>query len=121
MAYRIDLTPSDIFSFDFIQHRIILIGNGINKKISVLRESLNNNVKSKMGDELSIDEFKKQRSEDIYLYLINQPKNPNNQSKMEYLSDRTNNFYHPDLYEFSKKGWYIFIPRDIKSSFVVLN
>ena len=121
MAYRIDLTPSYIFTFDFIQHRIILIGNGIIKKIPVLRESLKSYVKSKMGDELSVNEFEKQRSEEVYLYLINQPENLNNQSKMEYLSDKTNNFYHPDLYDFSKKGWYIFIPRDIKSSFVVLN
>jgi hypothetical protein len=119
MAYRVDLTPSDIFSFDFIQHRIILIGNGINKKIPVLRESLNSYVKSKMGDVLSVYEREKQRSEEVYLYLINQPQNPNSKDKLDNLSDKTNSFYHPDLYEFSKKGWHIFIPRDIKSSFIV--
>jgi hypothetical protein len=119
MAYRIDLTPSDIFSFDFIQHRIILIGNGINKKIPVLRESLNTYVKSKMGDVLSVYEREKQRSEEVYLYLINQSKNTNSQDKLERLSDKTNSFYHPDLYEFSNKGWHIFVPREIKSSFIV--
>lgn len=119
MAYRIDLTPSNIFTFDFIQHRIILIGYGINKKIPVLRESLNTYVKSKMGDVLSVYEREKQRSEEVYLYLINQPKNTNSQDKLGNLSDKTNSFYHPDLYEFSKKGWHIFIPRDIKSSFIV--
>ena len=67
MAYRVDLTPSDVFSFDFIQNRIILIGNGIIKKIPVLRVSLNTYVKSKMGDELSVNEFEKQRSEEVYL------------------------------------------------------
>jgi hypothetical protein len=63
IAYRIDITPSDIFSFDFIQHRIILIGNGINKKIPVLRESLITYVKSKMGDLLSVYERYKPTSE----------------------------------------------------------
>ena len=119
MAYRIDLTPSDVFSFDFIQHRIILIGNGINKKIPVLRESLNTYVKSKMGDVLSVYEREKQRSEEVYLYLINQPQKPNSKDKLENLSDKTNNFYHADLYEFSNKGWHIFVPREIKSSFIV--
>jgi hypothetical protein len=119
IAYRIDLTPSDIFSFDFIQHRIILIGNGINKKIPVLRESLNTYVKSKMGDVLSVYEREKQKSEEVYLYLINQPQNTNSQDKLENLSDKTNNFYHTDLYEFSNKGWHIFVPREIKSSFIV--
>ena len=119
MAYRIDLTPSDIFTFDFIQHRIILIGNGINKKIPVLRESLNTYVKSKMGDAMSVYEREKQRSEEVYLYLINQPKNTNSQDKLGNLSDKTNSFYHPDLYDFSNKGWHIFTPRDIKSSFIV--
>ncbi len=119
IAYRIDITPSDIFSFDFIQHRIILIGNGINKKIPVLRESLITYVKSKMGDLLSVYEREKQKNEEIHLYLINQPQNPNSQDKLKNLSDKTNKFYHNDLYEFAKKGWHIFIPRDIQSSFIV--
>ena len=119
IAYRIDITPSDIFSFDFIQHRIILIGNGINKKIPVLRESLITYVKSKMGDLLSVYEREKQKNEEIHLYLINQPQNPNSQDKLKNLSDKTNRFYHNDLYEFAKKGWHIFTPRDIQSSFIV--
>jgi hypothetical protein len=119
IAYRIDITPSDIFSFDFIQHRIILIGNGINKKIPVLRESLITYVKSKMGDLLSVYEREKQKNEEIHLYLINQPQNPNSQDKLKNLSDKTNRFYHTDLYEFAKKGWHIFTPRDIQSSFIV--
>jgi hypothetical protein len=101
IAYRIDITPSDIFSFDFIQHRIILIGNGINKKIPVLRESLITYVKSKMGDLLSVYEREKQKNEEIHLYLINQPQNPNSQDKLKNLSDKTNRFYHTDLYESS--------------------
>ena len=119
IAYRIDLTPSDIFSFDLIQHRIILIGNGINKKIPVLRESLNSYVKSKLGDLLSVYEREKQGSVEVYLFLINQPQNTNTQSKLEYLSDKANNFYHPELYEFSKKGWYIIDPKTIINSFVL--
>ena len=119
ITYRIDLTPSDIFSFDLIQHRIILIGNGINKKIPVLRESLNSYVKSKMGDLLSVYEREKQGSVEVYLFLINQPQNTNSQEKLENLSAKTNTFYHPDLYDFSEKGWHILNPKELKSSFVV--
>jgi hypothetical protein len=119
IAYSIDLTPSDIFSFDLIQHRIILIGNGINKKIPVLRESLNSYVKSKMGDVLSVYEREKQGSVEVYLFLINQPQNTNSQEKLENLSAKTNTFYHPDLYNFSEKWWHILNPKELKSSFVV--
>jgi hypothetical protein len=119
IAYRIDLTPSDVFTFDFIQHRIILIGNGINKKIPVLRESLNSYVKFKLGDLLSVFEQEKQSSVEVYLYLINQSKNENTQSKLEYLSDKTNNFYHPELYEFSQMGWLTIDPKTIVNSFII--
>jgi len=66
---------------------------GINKKIPVLRESLNTHVKSKMGDALSVYEREKQRSEEVYLYLINQAQKPNSKDRLKNLSDKTNNFY----------------------------
>jgi hypothetical protein len=120
IAYRIDTTSSNVLSIDYIQHRLILLGNDFIKKIPTLKESLNSYVKSKMGDTLSIYIREKQQSEEIYTFFINQPSNTSRKQSMDHLSDKTNNFYHPDLYEFSKQGWLILYPKEIMSSFVIL-
>jgi hypothetical protein len=120
IAYRIDTTSSNVLSIDYIQHRLILLGNGFIKKIPTLKESLSSYVKSKMGDTLSIYIREQQQSEEIYTFFINQPTNTSRKQSMDHLSDKTNNFYHPDLYEFSKQGWLILYPKDIMSSFVIL-
>jgi hypothetical protein len=114
IAYRIDTEESDVFSMDYIQHRLILLGNGFIKKIPTLKENLNNFVSQKMGDTLSIDVRENQQSEEIYTYLMNQSPNSKRDEKYDNLSEKTNSFYHPDLYLFSEKGWYIFVPRDIE-------
>jgi hypothetical protein len=119
VAYRIDLTESEVFSMDYINHRLILFGNGFTMKIPTLKESLNTYVSEKMGDTLSIDIREQQESEEIYTYLLNQSPNSKRDDKYDKLSAKTNMFYHPDLYDLSEKGWNILDPKELKNSFVV--
>ena len=119
IAYRIDTEESDIFSMDYIKHRLILLGNGFIKKNQTMKENLNNFVSQKIGGTLSIDVRENQQNEEIYTDLMNQSPNSKRDEKYENLSDKTNIFYHPDLYMFSEKGWHIFVPRDIESSVIV--
>jgi hypothetical protein len=119
VAYRIDLTESEVFSMDYIKHRLILFGNGFIMKIPTLKESLNTYVSEKMGDTLSIDVREQQESEEIYTYLMNQSPNSKRDDKYDNLSAKTNKFYHPDLYMYSEEGWHILNPKELKNSFVV--
>ena len=114
IAYRIDTEESEVFSMDYIKHRLILLGNGFIEKIPTLKENLNNIVSQKIGGTLSIDVRENQQNEEIYTDLMNQSPNSKRDEKYENLSDKTNMFYHPDLYIFSEKGWHIFVPRDIE-------
>ena len=118
VAYRIDLTESDVFSMDYMKHRLILLGNGFIKKIPTLKENLNNFVSQKMGGTLSIDVRENQQNEEIYTYLLNQSPNSKRDDKYDKLSAKTNMFYHPDLYDLSEKGWNILDPKELKNSFV---
>ena len=119
MAYRIDVETSDFFSMDYIHHKIILIGNGFLKKIPILQESLNNYVSNKLGDKLSFKIKESQQRDDISNFLLNQTSNTKRGDRFDDLSDKTNTFYHPELYEFSSKGWIILDPKEINSSFVI--
>jgi hypothetical protein len=119
IAYRIDVETSDFFSMDYIHHKIILIGNGFLNKIPILQESINNYVSNKLGDELSIKTSEKQQRDEIYSYVMNQTTSSIRGDRFDELSDKTNTFYHPDLYDFSSKGWIILDPKEINSSFVI--
>ena len=119
IAYRIDIETSELFSMDYIHHKLILIGNGFINKLATLKESLNSYVSNKLGDELSIKTSEKQQRYEIYSYLINQTTSSIRGDKFDDLSDKTNEFYHPELYDFSSKGWIILDPKEIKSSFVI--
>lgn len=118
MAYRVDLTASDILTFDYIQHRLILIGNGMEDKLSYLKESIGSFVKNKMGDTCSVYFRENQTSDEVYTYLKNQPENNSNRSEFE--TDKMKRFYHSDLYDNAEKGWIIFHPNQLKNSFVTL-
>ena len=115
IAYRIDTEESEVFSMDYIQHRLILLGNGFIEKIPTLKENLNNFISQKIGGTLSIDVRENQQNEEIHTDLMNQSPNSKRDEKYDNLSEKTNIFYHPDLYMFSEKGWHIFVPRDIES------
>lgn len=119
IAYRIDVETSDFFSMDYIHHKIILIGNGFLKKIPILQESLNNYVSNKLGDKLSFKIKESQQRDDISNFLLNQTSNTTRGDRFDDLSDKTNRFYHQDLYDFSSKGWIILDPMEINSSFVI--
>ena len=119
IAYRIDVETSDFFSMDYIHHKIILIGNGFLKKIPILQESLNNYVSNKLGDKLSFKINENQQRDEISSFLLNQTSDIKRGDRFEELSDKTNTFYHPDLYDFSSKGWIILDPKEINSSFVI--
>ena len=119
MAYRIDLETSDFFSMDYIHHNIILIGNGFLNKIPILQESLNNYVSNKLGDKLSFKIKESQQRDDISNFLLNQTSDIKRGDRFDDLSDKTNTFYHPELYDFSSKGWIILDPKEINSSFVI--
>ena len=118
IAYRIDTEESEVFSMDYIKHRLILLGNDFIEKIPTLKENLNNNVSQKMGGTLSIEVRENQQNEEIYSHLMNQSPNSKRDEKYDNLSEKTNSFYHPELYMFSQKGWHIFVPRELKNSFV---
>jgi hypothetical protein len=115
IAYRIDIETSEFFSMDYIHHKLILIGNGFINKIATLKESLNSYVSNKLGDELSIKTSEKQQRDEIYSYLINQTTSSIRGDKFDDLSDKTNEFYHPELYDFSSKGWLILDTKEFKS------
>jgi hypothetical protein len=119
LAYRIDISKNDFFSYDNIQHRLILIGNGFEKKLPLLKEQLKSFVKTKMGDSFSLIIREEQESEEVYLFFKNQVENTTN--KKEFESDKMLKFYHPDLYSISDQGWHIFNPKELKSSFVVFD
>lgn len=119
IAYRIDVETSDFFSMDYIHHKIILIGNGFLNKIPILQESLNNYVSNKLGDKLSFKIKESQQRDDISNFLLNQTSNTTRGDRFDDLSDKTNTFYHQDLYDFSSKGWIILDPMEINSSFVI--
>ena len=119
IAYRIDVETSDFFSMDYIHHKIILIGNGFLKKIPILQESLNNYVSNKLGDKLSFKINENQQRDEISSFLLNQTSDIKRGDRFEELSDKTNTFYHPELYDFSSKGWIILDPKEINSSFVI--
>jgi hypothetical protein len=119
LAYRIDISKNDFFSYDNIQHRLILIGNGFEKKLPILKEQLESFVKTKMGDPFSLIIREEQESEEIYLYFKNQIENTTH--KKEFVSDKMLKFYHPDLYSISDQGWHILNPKELDSSFVVFD
>lgn len=119
ISYRIDVEISDFFSMDYIHHKIILIGNGFLNKIPILQESLNNYVSNKLGDKLSVEIKENQNRDDISTFLLNQTSNTTRGDRFDDLSDKTNKFYHQDLYDFSSKGWIILDPKEINSSFVI--
>ena len=119
ISYRIDVETSDFFSMDYIHHKIILIGNGFLKKIPILQESLNNYVSNKLGDKLSFEIKENQQRNDISSFLLNQTSDIKRGDRFDDLSDKTNTFYHPELYDFSSKGWLILDPKEINSSFVI--
>lgn len=119
MAYRIDVETSDFFSMDYIHHKIILIGNGFLNKIPILQESLNNYVSNKLGDKLYFEIKENQQKDNISSYLLNQTANTTRGNRFDDLSDKTNKFYHPELYDFSSKGWIILDPKEVNSSFVI--
>jgi len=119
IAYIINIETSDFFSMDYIHHKLILIGNGFLKKIPILQESLNTYVSNKLGDKLSIEIKENQLREEISSYLLNQNSNILRGDRFDELSDKTNTFYHPELYDFSRKGWIILDPKEINSSFVI--
>jgi hypothetical protein len=58
-----------------------------------------------------------QDSDEVYTYFKNQVENTSN--KKDFISDKMLKFYHSDLYSISEQGWHIFVPREIKSSFIV--
>jgi hypothetical protein len=117
IAYRIDTLKNDFFTYDHIQHRLIFMGNGFEKKLPVLKEKLKSFVKTKMGDPFSLIVREEQDSDEVYTYFKNQVENSTN--KKEFISDKMLKFYHPDLYSISEQGWYILNPKELKSSFVV--
>jgi len=117
IAYRIDTLQNEFFSYDVIQHRLIFCGNGFDKKLSLLKEKLNSFVKSKMGDFCSLIILEKQESSQVFAFLKKQAENTTYNEEFE--SDKMLKFYHPDLYSISEKGWYIFNPKELQSSFVV--
>lgn len=119
IAYRINTSKNDFFSYDNIQHRLIFIGNGFEKKLPLLEEKLKSFVKTKMGDSFSLIIRDEQESEDVYLFFKNQIENTT--YKKEYESDKMLKFYHPDLYSISNQGWHILNPKELDSSFVVFN
>lgn len=119
IAYRIDVETTDFFSMDYVYHKIILIGNGFLNKIPTLQESLNNYVSNKLGDRLSFEIKESQQRDDISTFLMNQTPNITRGDRFDELSDKTNTFYHPELYDFSSKGWIILDPLEIDSSFVI--
>jgi hypothetical protein len=119
LAYRIDTLKNDFFSYDNIQHRLIFIGNGFEKKLPILKEQLESFVKTKMGDPFSLIIREEQESEEIYLYFKNQIENTTH--KKEFVSDKMLKFYHPDLYSISDQGWHILNPKELNSSFVVFD
>jgi hypothetical protein len=116
-AYRIDIIKDDYFSFDYIQHRFVIIGKGFEKKIHLLKEKIKSYVKMKMGDNCSLIIREDQESPELYTYFFQQP--PNSTNKEHFVSDKMLKFYHPDLYELSERGWAIFNPNQIKNSFIL--
>lgn len=119
MAYRINVETSEMFSMDIIDHTIILIGKGIKNKIPILQESLNTYVSNKLGDKLSLQIRENQQKDDISTFLINHSSNTTRGDRFDDLSEKTNKFYHQDLYDFSSKGWIILDPKELNSSFVI--
>jgi hypothetical protein len=117
IGYRIDTLKNDFFSYDHIQHRLIFIGNGFEKKLPVLKEKLKTFVKTKMGDPFSMIVREEQDNDEVYTYFKNQVENTSN--KKEFISDKMLKFYHSDLYSISEQGWHILNPKELKSSFVV--
>lgn len=119
IAYVINTSKNDFFSYDNIQHRLIFIGNGFEKKLPLLEEQLKSFVKTKMGDSFSLIIRDEQESEDVYLFFKNQIENTT--YKKEYESDKMLKFYPPDLYSISDLGWHILNPKELDSSFVVFD
>ncbi len=117
LAYRIDTLQDDFFSYDVIEHRLILFGIGFEKKLPLLKESVKSFVRSKMGDLCSMIILENQESSQIFTYLKKQGENTTHRG--EFVSDKMLKFYHPDLYSISEKGWHIFNPKELQSSFVV--
>lgn len=111
IAFKIDILKSDIFTYDFIQHRLIIIGNGFEDKLPLLKEKLESFVKSKMGDSFSLIVNEEQSSDEVYTYFNNQSINSTNRSEFE--SEKMLKFYHPDLYSISEQGWIILNPTEL--------
>jgi hypothetical protein len=119
IVYRINLETSEIFTMDCIYHKLILIGNGFIEKIPTLKEGLRSYVSNKLGDKLKVNVVVDEQRDDIMDYLMNQTPNITRGDRFDELSDKTNTFYHPELYDFSSKGWIILDPVEIDSSFVI--
>jgi len=117
LAYRIDTTKNEFFSYDVIQHRLIFFGNGFDNKLPIVKEKVTSFVKLKMGDFCTVSVRENQESSQVFTYLKNQ--SDNTTYKEEFESDKMLKFYHPDLYSISEKGWYIFNPKELQSSFIV--
>jgi hypothetical protein len=115
LTYRIDTFKNDYFSYDNIQHRLIFIGKGFEKKLPLLKEQLESFVKTKMGDSFSFIVREEQESDEVYLFFKNQIENTTN--KKEFESDKMLKFYHPDLYSISDQGWYILNPNQLEIHF----
>ena len=117
IGYRIDTLKNDFFSYDHIQHRLIFMGKGFERKLPVLKEKLKSFVKTKMGDSFSLIVREEQYNDEVNTYFKNQVENSTN--KKEFISDKMLKFYHTDLYSISEQGWHILNPKELKSSFVV--
>jgi hypothetical protein len=117
IAYRIDTLKNDFFTYDHIQHRLIFMGNGIEKKLTILKEKLKSFVKTKMGDSFSLIVREEQDSDEVYTFFKNQVENTTN--KKDFISDKMLKFYHNDLYKISDKGWHVMTPKELKNSFKI--
>jgi hypothetical protein len=76
-------------------------------------------VSNKLGDKLKVNVVVDEQRDDIMDYLLDQNPNITRGDRFDELSDKTNTFYHPELYDFSSKGWLILDPVEIDSSFVI--
>jgi hypothetical protein len=68
LAYRIDTLMNDFFTYDYIQHRLVFIGNGFERHLPFLKEKLLAFVKSKMGDSFSLIIRDEQDSDEVYFW-----------------------------------------------------
>jgi hypothetical protein len=105
LLFRIDTLKGGHFTYDYIQHRFVLIGNGFENKLPLLKEKLKSYVQSKMGDKFSLIVHEEQEPNEIYSYVNSQVENTTH--KETFISEKMLNFYHPDLYSISEKGWQI--------------